>query len=97
MNYYYADSQNNTGGPVTWDRLEQMIRSGALRTDPMVVPEGASKWRPLSIWGAQNTGGNPTARQRRTGLRLGTIAQGGSVVNQKLVVDAEKSYKFHQL
>lgn len=54
MNYWYADSQNNTVGPVPWDHLVQLIRNGDLQADPWVVPEGGTEWHPLSFWGAQN-------------------------------------------
>ena len=57
MNYYYADSQNNAAGPVTWDYLQLLIRNGTLSADPMVLPEGHGEWQPLSFWGAPNKGG----------------------------------------
>ena len=57
MNYWYADSQNNTAGPVPWHHLVQLIRNGDLEADPMVVPEGGTEWHPLSFWGAQTAAG----------------------------------------
>ena len=54
--YYYADAQNKTVGPVTTDELQALIRDGALRPDPMVVPEGMSEWRPLSQQGVGQAG-----------------------------------------
>ena len=48
MKYYYAGPDNKTAGPVTVEEIQAMIKSGALKADPMVVPEGSSDWRPLS-------------------------------------------------
>src|SRR6516225_5176780 len=61
MNYFYADSENNPAGPVTWDNLQKLIRIGALTADSMVMPEGGTEWQPLSSWGAQNNPGAPAS------------------------------------
>jgi hypothetical protein len=66
MNYWYADSQNNTVGPVPWEYLVEMVRTGDLKADPMVVPEGSSEWHPLSFWGAQNKTGGPASPDNKS-------------------------------
>jgi GYF domain 2 len=61
MNYYYADNQNRTAGPIAWEQIGQRIRNGLLSADPMVIPEGGSEWRPYSTWDAPQAGGAPAA------------------------------------
>jgi hypothetical protein len=73
MDYYYADSQNNTAGPVAWAALQQLIRNGTLRPDPMVVPEGGNEWRPLSFWAAQNMDGGPASADPSSVAADGTM------------------------
>jgi GYF domain 2 len=59
MKYYYASPDNKTAGPVTVEEIQAMIKSGALKADPMVVPEGSSDWRPLSAHLAGTSNGAP--------------------------------------
>jgi hypothetical protein len=48
MKYYYADAENKTVGPVALETLQELIKLGAVKHDPMIVAEGGSEWRPLS-------------------------------------------------
>ncbi len=48
MKYYYADSSNQTAGPVSLDQIRLLAGSGQIPADPMVTPEGGQEWRPLS-------------------------------------------------
>jgi hypothetical protein len=59
MKYYYAGPDNKTAGPVTLDEIQSMIKSGTLKSDPMVVPEGSSDWKPLSAHTGQAPAGGP--------------------------------------
>ncbi len=59
MKYYYAGPDNKTAGPVTLDEIQAMIKSGTLKNDPMVVPEGSSDWKPLSAHTGQAPAGGP--------------------------------------
>src|SRR5215472_6608620 len=73
MNYWYADSQNNTVGPVPWEYVVEMVRNGELKADPMVVPEGSSEWHPLSFWGAQNKAGGSASPDQASMPADGTM------------------------
>jgi hypothetical protein len=53
MKYYYADANHQTAGPVSLGELRALIANGALKSDPMVVPEGGNEWKPLSAALAQ--------------------------------------------
>jgi len=59
MKYYYAGPDNKTAGPVTLDEIQAMIKNGTLKSDPMVVPEGSSDWKPLSVHTGQAPAGGP--------------------------------------
>src|SRR5580704_14553797 len=50
MNYYYADNENQTAGPVSLEAIRALVKKGLLRRDPMVVPEGGTEWKPLSTY-----------------------------------------------
>jgi hypothetical protein len=66
MKYYYADAQNKIVGPVSLDELRALVIAGGLKSDPMVVPEGGSDWKPLSAFvGPGNSGPMPDSNQRR--------------------------------
>jgi hypothetical protein len=56
MKFYYADAQNKTAGPVTLEELQVLIKTGALNSNLMVVPEGQSEWKPLSAYVGQQPG-----------------------------------------
>jgi hypothetical protein len=56
MNYYYLDTQNKTTGPVTLGALQALIRDGGVKPDPMVIPEGGSEWKPLSVYNMAGAG-----------------------------------------
>ena len=49
MNFHYADSQNQTCGPVELPALHDGLHGGVLTAETMVVEEGGSEWRPLSV------------------------------------------------
>ena len=53
MKYYYADAQNKTAGPVSLEELQALVKAGALKSDPMVVPDGGTEWKPLSAFTAK--------------------------------------------
>lgn len=59
MKYYYASPDNKTTGPVSVEIIQALIKSGTLKADPMVVPEGGSDWRPLSAHLAGPSAGAP--------------------------------------
>ena len=59
MKYYYAGPDNKTAGPVTLEDIEALIKGGNLKSDPMVVPEGSSDWKPLSVHTGKATAGGP--------------------------------------
>jgi len=42
--FYYADSENQPKGPVVWEDLESLERSGAIKDDTRVIVEGGSTW-----------------------------------------------------
>jgi hypothetical protein len=48
MKYYYADSSNQTAGPVSLDQIRLLAGSGQIPADPMVMAEEGKEWRPLS-------------------------------------------------
>jgi hypothetical protein len=59
MKYYYAGPDNKTTGPVTLDEIQTLIKNGTLKSDPMVVPEGSTDWKPLSAHTGQAPAGGP--------------------------------------
>ena len=59
MKYYYAGPDNKTAGPVTLDEIQAMIKNGTLKSDPMVVPEGGTDWKPLSAHTSSAPAGGP--------------------------------------
>lgn len=52
MNYYYLDENNRPTGPLPLSEVRAKAAAGAIARDPLVAPEGASQWQPLSAAGA---------------------------------------------
>ena len=77
MKYYYADAQNKTAGPVSLEELQALVKAGALKSDPMVVPEGGSEWKPLSAFVAP---GYPRAIPGSDQRPFSNRVQGGSLL-----------------
>lgn len=42
--FYYIDAANQRVGPLAWEILEQLHRSGAVRDETLAAPEGATDW-----------------------------------------------------
>jgi hypothetical protein len=52
MNYYYADRNNQTQGPVPETDLREMYQRGVISYDSFVIGEGESDWKPYRAIGA---------------------------------------------
>jgi len=46
MKYYYADSNNNTVGPIDTAQLQNLYRNQTIALDTLIIAEGESDWRP---------------------------------------------------
>ena len=46
MNYYYADSDNQTVGPINEEQLHELYRGGSISLDSFIIAEGQSDWKP---------------------------------------------------
>jgi hypothetical protein len=49
MKYYYAEAQNKSAGPACLEEIQRLIEAGTLKKDPMVVAEGQTEWKRLSV------------------------------------------------
>lgn len=47
INYFYLDAGRQTAGPATLTQIVQLIASGQVPADTMIVEVGASEWKPL--------------------------------------------------
>lgn len=48
MKYYYVNTQGKTEGPATLEQIQELVRNGQLKNDPMVIPDGGTNWKALS-------------------------------------------------
>lgn len=67
VRYYYVDRQHKTAGPATLEEIDSLIRMEKIQADPMIVPEGSSRWQRLS----QHLGGAPTGADASGGTARG--------------------------
>lgn len=43
--WYYADASNQTHGPVSFDELQRLAKTGEITSETLVFEEGATEWR----------------------------------------------------
>lgn len=60
MRYYYADANRQATGPVERCQLQDLLKTGVITPDSLIIQEGGTQWRAYKEWTEADFGGEPT-------------------------------------